>query len=215
VTWLAWRALVLIVRHEGFLIATALHLTVLSVFVLVWGDGVPVWRDDPVLAQLLRVDMVLLAMILPWVAIRCSPDEGPNGLAQLAATTACRPSRMVVAKAAGTGAALLILALSALPMFVLSQQISALPAAMVLRALLPVVALAGVVAALAVVANVFLESRFSSWIVVMVATVVTVSLVPTTVKGAAEMLAVGALATIIMTTAADRRLRYLSESDQV
>jgi hypothetical protein len=214
VTWLAWRALVLIVRHEGFLIATALHLTVLAAFVLVWGGGVPVWRDDPVLTQFLRVDMVLLAMILPWVAIRCSPDEGPNSLAQLAATTACRPSRIVVAKAAGTAAALMIIALSALPMFVLTQQISALPASMVWQALLPVVALAGMVAALAVVANVCLESRFSSWIVVTVATVVTVSLVPTTVK-VAEMLAVVALATIIMTTAADRRLRYLSESEQV
>src|SRR5262249_46289109 len=157
--------------------------------------------------------MLLLAIVLPWVATRCSPDEGPNGLTQLAVLTACRPSRIVVATAAGTGSALLILALCALPMFVLVQQMSALPAAMMLRAVLPVVALAGMVAALAVVANVYLERRFSSWIVVTVATVVTVTLVPATVAGVVEMLGVGALATIIMTTAADRRLRYLSESE--
>jgi hypothetical protein len=213
--WLAWRALMSIVRHEGFLIATALHLAVLATFVLVWGEGIPVWRDDPVLTQFLRIDMAMLAVILPWVAIRCGPDQGRSALTRVAARTACSPSRLVAAEAAGIGGALLLLALSALPIFVLTQQISAVPASMVLRALLPVVALAIVVAAMAVAASVYLESRFSSWIVVTAATLVSVGLVSTTAQGVASMLVVGGLAAIIMMTSAERRLRYLGESEQV
>lgn len=213
--WLIWRALVLAVRHEGFLIATAVHLAALTAFVLIWGDGVPVWRGEPVLTQFVRFDTALLAAILPWVAIRCSPDAGPNGLTHLAVATACRPSSIVAARAAGTSGALLMLVSSGLPLFVLAQQISGLPASMVLRALLPMAALAVVVAAFAGAASVFLSGRLSSWIASTVATIVVVNTTSTTIPGVTAMVAVAALASIVMTTSADRRLRYLTETEQV
>lgn len=211
--WLAWRNLVLIVRHQGFLIATALHLAALALFVLIWGDGVPVWRDDPVLVQFLRLDLGLLAVILPWVAIRCSPDESHDALVELATATASRPSRIIAARTAGICAALLTLVLSALPMFVLAQQISALPVVMVVRALVPVAALAILVAVIAVAANVFLAGRLSSWLVATLATIVTVSATATTARGVTSMLAVAAVVAVVMTVSADRRLRYLSEAE--
>lgn len=215
VSWLVWRALVLAVRHEGFLIAAGVHLAMLTAFVLIWGDGVPVWRGETVLAQFVRLDTGLLVAILPWVAIRCSPDAGPNGLTHLAVATACRPSWIVGAGAAGTCGALLMLVSSGLPLFVLAQQISGQPASMVLRAFLPVTALAVVVAAIAGTASMFLSGRLSSWIAATVATIVVVSTTSTTVSGVTAMIAVAALVSIVMTASADRRLRYLTETEQV
>ena len=213
--WLIWRNLVLIVRHEGFLIATTVHLVVLTSFVLIWGDGLPVWRDDPVLVQLLRLDLALLAVILPWVAIRCSPDEGHDGLVQLSAVTARRPSRIIAARTAGVGCALVTLVLSATPMFVFAQQVSALPASMVLRALLPAVALAVLVAVIATAVSVFLGGRLSSWLAATVTTVLTVSAASSATQSVAGMLGVAGVVAVVLAMSADRRLRYLSEYEPV
>ena len=212
--WLAWRNLVLIVRHDGFLIATALHLVALTSFVLIWGDGVPVWRDDSVLVQFSRLDLALLAVILPWVAIRCSPDAGHDSLVQLSAVTACRPARIIAARTAGVGCALVTMVLSALPMFVMAQQISALPASMVWRALLPSVTLAVLVAVIATAANVFLRGRLSSWLAATVATVVIVSATSSAARGSG-ILAIAAVVAVLLVLSADRRLRYLSEFEHV
>ena len=210
--WLVWRNLVLIVRHQGFLIATVLHVSALAAFVVIWGDGVPIWREDSVLLQFVRLDLALLAVILPWVAIRCSPDESHDSLAQLAVTTASRPSRIVAARATGICCALLLLIATALPMLVLAQQISALPSSIVLRALFPVAALAVLVAVIATVVNVFLGGRLSSWLAATGATVVTVSIVSTTARGVMGMLTVAAVIAVLVAMSADRRLRYLSEA---
>jgi hypothetical protein len=213
--WLVWRNIVLIVRHDGFLIATAVHLVALTSFVLIWGDGVPIWRDDPVLVQFSRLDLVLLAVILPWVAIRCSPDAGHDSLVQLSAATACSPARIIVARTAGVGCALVTLVLSALPMFVMAQQISALPASMVWRALVPALTLAVLVAVIATAANVFLRGRLSSWLVATAATVVIVSATPTAARGVSGILAIAAVVAVLLVMSADRRLRYLSEFEHV
>lgn len=211
--WLIWRNLVLIVRHEGFLIATTLHVAALASFVLIWGDGVPIWRGDSALVQVVRLDLALLAVILPWVAIRCSPDDSRDSLAQLAAATASRPSRIIAARTAGIGAALLILVVSALPMLVLAQQISALPASMVWRALAPVAALAILVAVVAGAVNMFLAGRLSSWLVATAATIIAVSAASTTARGAASMLVLATLVAGVLAISAERRLRYVSEAE--
>jgi hypothetical protein len=209
--WLVWRHLVLILRHQGFVIATTLHLAAVAYFVVIWGDGVPVWRDDPVLVQLSRLEVGLLAVILPWVAIRCSPDESHNALVQLATATARRPLPVVVARTVGTACALLTLTSSALPMFVFAQQLSALPVWMVIPSLVPVAALAVLVAVLAAAASVFLGSRLLSWLVTTMATVSAASI---SMRGATGMLAVAAVIVLFVLMSADRRLRYLSEAGQ-
>jgi len=211
--WLMWRDLAVVVRHGGFLAATAAHLAVLTAFVLIWGDGVPVLREYTVLEQLTRLDLALLSVMLPWVALRCSLDEGRNGFVRLAAATARKPSSVIVARTGGLGGALVTVALSALPLFVLGQQISAVSVSSLASAMAPLIAISVLAAVIATGAKVLVRGRLSSWLAATAATVIAAGASP--IEGGVLRNLVLAIAVAgVLAMYVDRRLRYLSESPE-
>ena len=69
--WLIWRELIIIGRTPSFWVAAAVYVSVLTLFVLIWGDGVPIVGAGPVWDQFSAVQLSVLLALLPWTATRC------------------------------------------------------------------------------------------------------------------------------------------------
>jgi hypothetical protein len=184
-----------------------MHALVLAAFLLTWGDGVPT-IEGSVLHQLSSVQLMLLAVVLPWTAARCG-SRPRETITRNAASAALLPSRLLLARTGGLTVALAVCTLGGLPMLLLAQQIAAASPADVSAALLPVAGLIGFVAVLTTWCDVLVPDRMMAWLVAAIATLLLI-LVPAPVRTAAFALGVIAGLTTIV-TAADSLLRYLPE----
>ncbi len=203
--WLVWRASVLIVRTPAYWTATAMQALVLAAFLLAWGDGVPT-IDGSVLQQLSGVQMVLLAIVLPWTAARCGSRQR-EAITRESATAAILPSRLLLARAAGLTLALAVCTLGGLPMLLLAQQVAAATPGDVLATLLPAAGLVGFVAVLTTWCDVLIGDRMLAWLVAAAATLLLI-LLPA--PGRTALIALGVLAGVTaISAAADSLLRYL------
>jgi hypothetical protein len=121
------------------------------------------------------VQTLLLAVLLPWTAIRCMASGDLPGLAMLAALTGARSSAAVAAKALAVSAALAATVLSGMPFAVLAEQISARPALQIVPQLATSLALAAFVGALSTAAVVMRLQRLSAWLLTTVVSVAVAS----------------------------------------
>lgn len=201
-------------RSAALLTAVMAHAAAMAAFVLVWGPtGVPVLDGANVFEQLGTIQRAVLAVLLPWAAARLTAERG-DALVQLSALTALPPSRVVAATLLSACAMLALVVAAALPVVVLAQRMSAVPAWLVVRQQLPLVALAALVCAVTGVWMGSGVSRIEAWVGATATTVLTVALVPgplgspgpTAVLAAAAMIIAAALV-----TSSDARLRHLSE----
>lgn len=186
-----FRAAAVIIRTRAFWVAAAVHAAVLTAFLLAWGDGMPS-LDGSVLQQTMLIQTMTLAVVLPWVAARCRSLSRP-AVVRLAAVKAQPPSRLVIARAAGTAAALSGLALAGLPLVLIGLQISAAPFSAMMIPAAPIVAMIPFVAVLAVWRELLIANRMTGWLIITTLTV-SVALVPA--PAAAMLYGLGAAAGI-------------------
>jgi hypothetical protein len=203
-----WRELSSILREPRFLAVMAARLAVLGAFVLVWGDGIPVLRGYTVLEQMMMIDVALLSAALPWIAVRCSPDSCPNDLVVVSVAASSPPWQVLAARIAGGGAALLACVLSALPLVVLAQQISAAPVSATIGALAPSLATPILAATTASLAMLLVRDRLLVWLVATALTVLGAgaNVLP---QSGLRLLVTAVVALGLLVLLAERRLKYL------
>lgn len=106
--------------------AAGVHVAVLAVFVAAWGDGVgvPLWSSWSFYTQLRVVELSLLAVLLPWTAARAMPPGDRSLRVRLSALTGTPPSRLVLARAAGSFSVTAMVSLAPVPVAILAQRMS-------------------------------------------------------------------------------------------
>ena len=207
---LIWRELAVITRTAAFWVSTGLYVAALTAFVAVWGDGVPVVGAQSSWEQFAMVQRMLLAVLLPWTAARCSASSRRE-LVLLGAIAAKRPGALLWAKGAALAASLLALALSALPLIVLMQQVGAASPTTLVLDMAPAAALALLVAGLTTAMTVVLEAPIRVWAVTGALTLVSAVFGPPAPRLALLWLAVFATVAALCLHAMRSTLTYLPE----
>jgi hypothetical protein len=208
--WLIWRELAVAARTPALWGGLCGHVVVLFAFVIVWGDGVPVFASQPVFEQFLFVQSVVLTLVLPWIAARCL-GEDTRHLPVLAVLTAASPSRLVAAKCVSATVVLCVVVASALPAAALALQISAFPITRLLLTVPAFAATCGFIAAVTVACMLTSGSRLAGWLLATAMTVIGLYGGPRGIFSSA-MLAILALAVAASIARwADTKWRYLPE----
>ena len=132
------RELTVMLRRPAFTAAVALHAGVLAWFMLTWREGMPHLAGANVYEQQHLVQWAVLAWLFPWAVARLVPIERGDALARLAARMGVAPSQIVTGRVLAIGVSLALIVLSAMPVALLAQQMSAIPLAVVVRDLAPV-----------------------------------------------------------------------------
>jgi hypothetical protein len=210
--WLAWRALLVSARTPALWAATIAHALLLALFLLVWGDGLPLVGARPVLEQFYTLQLAFLAVALPWAAVRAGAAPTRNGVTELAALGAVTPASVVGAAIAATTAVLAGMALGGLPFALLAQRISAAPPADLWAGQFLVLSLAWCVTTVSTACMLVLRDRLFAWVVATAATAVVLTALPAGLPGALVLLGLGAIVATVLVTGANARLAYLSES---
>ena len=161
---LATRELIVATRTAAVPLAALLVLVFSTAFVLVWMPGVPMLAPANLYEQARAVHWILLAGVLPWAAVRCSPVDRSEALVLMAALVRARPGVAVTAKVLGSCAVLMTIVLTGLPALVLAQQAAAVPMSRVFADLLPVAGLTLLVAATATAAILFAADELRAWL---------------------------------------------------
>jgi hypothetical protein len=208
---LVWRDVLTAVRTPAVWAVMAVQVTLMALYLLVWGDGVPLVGARPVLAQFATTQWVFLSLALPWAAARCGTARRRDDVAQLAALGAVRPSAVVGASLLAASGILLAIAAAGLPFSILAQQISAAPAAEWWRTEGPLFALSLCVAPITTACMLVLANRLFAWTVATALTLGTLALTPAGEAGGLVLLAVGAIVGGLLVSRADSHFLYLSE----
>jgi hypothetical protein len=158
-----WRELGAVARSRILCVAVAVHVSVLAAFLLLWGGGMPVLTGSNVYEQLLVVQRALLAILLPWTAIRCAAAARGDDLVLLAAATATPPSRVLLGQCAGRFAALSAVVTAGLPAAIVAQQASAVPLARMTADVLPLLGVCAVTSLIASASMLACRSRVAAW----------------------------------------------------
>lgn len=167
------RDVAIAVRRPAFAAVVSAHVALLAGFVLVWGDmRVPVLSGDTVYEQQRTIEWALLALLLPWSAARSIATEGRDDFVRLSVLTGVQPGRLLLGKLSGSFAALALLVLSALPVAVLAQQMSAVPLSRVMADLVPSLGFAALVCLVTFWWMAVVRDRLAAWLAAAGSTVV-------------------------------------------
>ena len=210
-TTLVWRALLGAARTPALWIAMGVQIAFLSLYLLAWGDGLPLAGARPVLAQFATTQWIFLGLVLPWAAARSGAAWRRDELAQFAALGAIPPSSAVAASVTALVVLLLAMAAVGLPFAVLAQQISAVPAMELWRTQLPVYALSLCAAAVTATCMLVVANRIMAWTAATALTFAVMIVAPTGIAGAAVLAALAVALGAALVNGADRRFWYLSE----
>lgn len=208
---LAWRALLAAARTPPLWAAVAVQIAFFAAYLLQWGTGIPLVGARPVLEQFASVQWFFLGLALPWAAVRSGAACRRDEVAQLAAFGSVLPSSIVSASVAALAVLLLATAAAGLPFALLAQQISALPAADLWRAQLPLYALSLYAAPIAAACMLVVANRYMAWMLATALTMAAMFAVPPGLAGVAVLVTVAAAVTAMLVSSADRRFWYLSE----
>jgi len=208
------RELAVIARRPALTIALCAYVGLLVGFLLTWSQGVPLLPGATLYDQQRLVDWMLITVMLPWVAVRCTAPDGRDRLASTSALTALRPSSIVLGKIAGLTGVLALFVCAGLPAVFLAQQMSAVPAIDAARDTAALFGAAALIAASTVSWTLAVDGRLAAWI----GATFSVGLVlwalwqwagPSTAGIGAALLA--AALTLWTAGASDRSLRYCHE----
>jgi hypothetical protein len=208
---LAWRALVTAARTPALWAAMGAQVVLGSLYLLVWGDGVPVVGARPVLQQFATAQWIFLALALPWTAARSGAACRRDEIAHLAALGAVPPSSVVAASVTALAVLLLATAAVGLPFAALARQISAVPMTELWRTQLPLYALGVCAAAVTMACMLVVANRLFAWVAATALIVAAAIVVPQGLPGGAVLVAVGTVVAALLVSSADRRFRYLAE----
>lgn len=130
---LVWRDLVVIGRRRSMLVAVALYVGLLAAFLGAWSDvaRVPLLPGSNLYEQHRVIQWMAVALILPWAVCRFIAGERGEHWSLASFVTGLSRSRLFALRllALGTFAGLLVG--SGLPLALLSQQMSSVPAVVV------------------------------------------------------------------------------------
>lgn len=210
-TTLVWRALLGAARTPALWMAMGVQIAFLSLYLLVWGDGLPLAGARPVLEQFATTQWIFLGLALPWAAARSGAAWRRDELAQFAALGAILPSSAVAASVTALVVLLLAMAAVGLPFALLAQQISAVPAMELWRTQLPVYGLSLCAAAVTAACMLVVANRIMAWTAATALTFAVMFVVPQGIAGAAVLAALAVALGAALVNGADRRFWYLSE----
>jgi hypothetical protein len=210
------RELAIMTRRTPFIAVMAVHAALLAAFLLIWGDGVPLLAGS-VYEQTRLADWILLAALLPWTAVRVAADERGDDIVRLSSVTGLAPAHLVAGKLAAAFAALWLIVLSAAPVMIRAQAMSAAPLARVLHdeaAFAVFAAMVGVVAAAWLVAC---RDRLARWLAAAATTAALLVIAHVTVRTSLSAAALFAVITaavgVALVRRADASWRYLVDRE--
>jgi len=187
--WLVQRELVVVARSTGTLTASAVHGVLLLAFMAVWGDGLPLADASSAFEQLASFDRVVLAILLPWAAIRSIAPASHSGLAAIALASGCSPGGLVVARVTALAASLLLVSATALPFLTVAQRVSAVGAGDAVITYAALVSLTLLATTMATASSLVFGNRVVAWITASVATLVVGSIAPEPARSGAALAA--------------------------
>ena len=208
---LVWRALLTSARTPALWAVMGAQVVLFSLYLLVWGDGLPLVGARPTLEQFTTLQWIFLGLALPWAGARSGVLRGRDDVTRLAVLGAVPPSSIVAAGVAALSVLLLALAAVGLPFALLAQQISAVPATELWRMQLPLYALSLCAAPITAACMLVAANRFAAWTASTGLTLAVVALVPQGPGGGVVLAALGAIVVAALVGSADRRFWYLSE----
>jgi hypothetical protein len=208
---LTWRELILVYRTRAFWAATAIYVSVLALFMLTWGDGLPVPTWGTNWQQFNFIQRAVLMLVLPWTAARCAATSNRD-LILLATAAGHPPSRILVAKSLALAISLIGLALSALPIELLMQEMAARPLMAVGTDMLPLLGMATFVAAVTPACMFVSDNLLLGWIAATASTIAAASIIPESDIAMPLWIGVAVAAATPLLPVVDWKLRYLPET---
>jgi hypothetical protein len=207
---LIWRELAVIWRTGSFWTATATSVSLLALFVVVWGDGVPVINGGTSWQQFGAIQQAMLFLVFPWIAARCAVTPRRD-LVLLASATASNPSRLLLARCVALTASLAASAACAIPVILLMQQIAAAPLQGLADQLVPLGGLATFVAVVTTGCMATLVNPLRGWIAATAVTIAAGWLVPLTIAATPIWMGIALAAAAPLLLMIDGILTYLPE----
>jgi hypothetical protein len=208
---LVWRALLGAARTPAVWIGLGAQVVFLSLYLLVWGDGIPLVGARPVLDQFATTQWMLLGVLLPWAAARSGAAWRGDEIAQMAALGAVSPASVLAAGVTALSALLVATAAVGLPFALLAQQISAVPALDLWRTQLPLYGLGLCAATMTAACMLVVANRLLAWMAATALTCGVMAAVPSGLPGAVVLAALGVTIGAALVGGANRRFWYLSE----
>jgi len=214
---LATRELIVATRTAALPLAALTVLAVSTAFVLAWAPGVPMLLPMNFYDQSRALHWTLLAVVLPWTAVRCAPRDRTDGVGLMAALVRIGTARAIAGKIAGSLLIQGVVVLTGLPALVLAQQASAVPMADLVADLLPLFGLVLLIAAVSTAAVLLAHDEVRAWIwsslLVFAVLVSAASVKPDLSRVGAFCALAGSVATACLCSGVGRFVRSQGEPD--
>jgi hypothetical protein len=124
------REALVVARRPALVGIVIIYSGLLALFLAAWGGHrVPMLPGATIYAQLYLLQSVLLIAVMPWAAARVVATERADDLVRLSAILALPPSYLVIARLVAAAIAPALVVAGALPVALIAQQMSAVPAA--------------------------------------------------------------------------------------
>ena len=145
-------------------IASLAVAALLSAFVLAWAPGMPVLAPLNLYEQARALSWALLAVALPWTAVRSAPMDRADVIVLLAGLARVSSASAILAKVLASFAVQTMVVLGSVPALVLAQQSAAVPLPNLIDDLLAMCGLALLVAALSTASMLFAPDALRAWL---------------------------------------------------
>lgn len=208
---LAWRQLMRATRLPAVWAATAFNVVLLTAFVFVWGNGIPLAAARLPFDQFTTAQTIVLLVVLPWVAARCGPVHDRGLVARLGVLAACQPATVITGAALGLTVVAAGVAVTGLPLAILSQQMSNGPAVDLAVAQVRVAALSACTATMTLAAVALSGNRIGGWLIATGATILVSWLAPRGLGGGLVLAATAVAGTVALAQHAQRRWHHAAE----
>ena len=159
------RELIVAARRPAAMVTACAIAAVLTAFVAVWSPGIASLTPMNLYEQTRLLQWVLLAVALPWTALRSAPAESGDAFVLMTVLAGLRPGHVVLGKIGAMFALLTLVVLTGLPTLVIAQQAAAVPFTSVLGDLVPLLGIALLVAVSTTAAGVIVADRLVAWLV--------------------------------------------------
>jgi len=158
------RELIVAARRPAVPLAACAVALLLAWFVLVWFPGIALLAPWDFHQQTRVLLWLVLAILLPWAAVRSALAERSGAFVRLACFTAVQPAVVVAGKILGTFTVLVMITVTAVPVLVIAQQMAAVPFTTVIADVVPLIGTALFVAVSATASTLLIPDRLSAWV---------------------------------------------------
>ena len=211
---LLMREALVVARRPAVVSIVVIYSGLLALFLFAWGgQRVPMLPGATIYAQLQLLQCALLVAVMPWAAARTVASERADELVRLSAILALPPSRLIIARLLAAAIAPALVVAGALPVALIAQQMSAVPASRALADQLTLLTFALPAAVVTVWWMQISRDRLLGWLGATASAMVFVAMVRSVLLGAVTTAMVSAACAIaggaILASRADTWWRYL------